>query len=69
MDTRPRFFFIQNLFTGPEELFRSRLRRIFFRECPLKIPRIAGYVRDFQRVLSEEKTSRMHKLFLNSSLL
>ena len=33
-----------------------------------QIPRIAGYVRDFPRVLSGEKTSRMYKLFLNSSL-
>ena len=33
-----------------------------------EIPRIAGYVRDFPRVLSGEKTSRMYKLFLNSSL-
>ena len=46
-----------------KELFRNnlyRLRRIL-------IPRIAGYVRDFPRVLSGEKTSRMYKLFLNSS--
>ena len=53
-----------------KELFRNnlyRLRRIFFREHPRKIPRIAGYVRDFPRVLSGEKTSRMYKLFLNSS--
>ena len=48
-------------------LIRYDSVRSYSKELFRKIPRIAGYVRDFPRVLSGEKTSRMYKLFLNSS--
>ena len=44
-----------------------RLRRIFLRVCQAKKTRIAGYVRIFCLVQSEEKASKMYKLFMNRS--
>ena len=37
--------------------------------CQAENARIAGYVSAFGLVQSEEKTSKMYKLFLHSSLL
>ena len=43
--------------------------QIFLPGVPAESPCITGYVMDSPWVLSEEKTGRVHRYFLNSSLI